>query len=83
MYNKCLTWARDLKKLKGTDEYCDLQILCNSMSCEMGYFKGYSSGSGDKDADTNNGNSRNVRADVYEAPTIELDVLDMIPVVEI
>ena len=80
MYNKCLTWARDLKKLKGTDEYCDLQILCNSMSCKMGYFKGCSSGS---DKDANNGNTRNVRADVDVAPTIELDVLDMIPGVEI
>ena len=81
MYNKCLAWARDLKRLKGTDEYCDLQIMCNSMSCEMGYFKGC--GSNDADGNASRENSRNVRMDVSEAPTMDLDELDMIPVVSI
>jgi hypothetical protein len=51
------------------------------MSCEMGYFKGC--GSNDADGNTSRENSRNVRMDVSEAPTMDLDDLDKIPVVSI
>jgi hypothetical protein len=32
MYNKCLDWARDHKKMKTTKDYTDLQVECNNRS---------------------------------------------------
>jgi hypothetical protein len=85
MYNKCLNWARDLKILKDTSDYADLQVECNKKCSQLGYIKELKRSPDDEDDDESNCErvSRVDRSSIAEAPTIRLGDIDMIPVYEI
>jgi hypothetical protein len=35
-YKKCLEWARELKQMNETKEYCKLQVKCNDKAVQLG-----------------------------------------------
>ena len=82
MYNKCLGWARDLKNMKETKDYADLQVECNKKCVELGFIKALA-GSDEDDEGTQERVSRVDRSSVVEAPYFTLDECDKIPVYEV
>jgi hypothetical protein len=80
MYNKCLDWARDLKKLKDTRDYADLRIECNKKCCELGYIKVLA---GLEEEDALERVSRVDRSSIVEAPWFCIDDIDKIPEYEV